>query len=86
MGAVGPLDPDALPPARLAGDQRAAAARHSQGVGKELEQGLVGGAVHRARLDPDFDGVAVDSLNFAAARAGLGVNVQLEVRPHPSVR
>jgi hypothetical protein len=86
MGAVGPLDPDALSPARPAGDQRAAAARHPQGVGKEVEQVLVGGAVHWPRLDPDLDGVAADSLDFAAARAGLGVHVQLEVRPYPSVR
>jgi len=84
--AVRPLDPDAFPPARLAGDQRATAARHPQGFRKELEQGLVGGAVYRPRFDPDLDGVAVDSLDFAVARAGLGVHVQLEIRPDPSVR
>ena len=44
--------------------------------GKEIDQGVVGLAVDRARGEPDLDAIAVASGEFGAR--GPGLNMQLE--------
>ena len=68
-GFIKTFDLDAFVPGRLARHDRDAAAGHTEGLGQEGDQGVVGGAVNRRRREADEDGVPPHPVNAGARSA-----------------